>query len=34
MVISAGVCAVRLAVTYAWAPETTDESPTKTGSHV
>lgn len=30
MVISAGVCAVGLAVTYAWAPETTDQSLTET----
>ena len=31
MVISAAVCAVGLAVTYAWAPETTDKSLTETG---
>ncbi len=30
MVISAAVCAVGLAVTYAWAPETTDRSLTET----
>ena len=32
MVISAAVCAVGLAVTYAWAPETTDKSLTETGN--
>jgi MFS transporter, putative metabolite transport protein len=31
MVISAAVCAVGLAVTYAWAPETTDQTLTATG---
>ena len=31
MVISAAVCAIGLAVTYAWAPETTDRTLTDTG---
>jgi hypothetical protein len=32
MVISAAVCAVGLAVTYAWAPETTARTLTETSA--